>query len=99
MIWRELGDVSGAKYGVRCGKQGEPAQWEMNFLGAGHYTYYEDRNGGLYDVDGNLVGDCDLLDSNVAYYCGVEWGRVEGNNLLNCRAPVTSDEITANKPK
>ncbi|KAK0100386.1 hypothetical protein ONS95_008340 [Cadophora gregata] len=91
-------DVSGS--GVRCKgacKDYEPGnqmtQIEMNTgsLYGEHFTFYQDRNNGLYDTNNNRIGDCAPGD-NARFDCG---RTVIGSRKLTCYSYLTADRINS----
>ncbi|KAI1178467.1 hypothetical protein F4777DRAFT_576001 [Nemania sp. FL0916] len=100
-IWRSSSDVSGGKYGVRCEGDGcgagqDPAQittLEMNFNSDDkHFTFYQGRANGLFDLDGNQVGSCTVLMAE-DFYCGISGGMADGSPALSCNAPISAADI------
>ncbi|KAI1406282.1 hypothetical protein F4819DRAFT_441119 [Hypoxylon fuscum] len=109
-IWRQSGDVSGGKYGVRCkgsddacAASGDPSgieEMEFNFNSDDHHwTIYANRGWGLFDKSDKQVGTCMPFPDD-DFSCGAGLGRAEGDRKVRCLIDsVNSDDINSHKPK
>lgn len=46
-------------------------------------AWYAERDGNMYDLEGNVVGHC-VVDMGTDKYCDVTLGRSRYQSLLNC---------------
>lgn len=62
-------------------------------------AYYKDRGGGLYGLDGRLVGQCFPMPGP-ALHCGVKRWKVQGRRKIRCEGEglATAEEINAAYP-
>ncbi|KAM0812491.1 hypothetical protein AB5N19_12482 [Seiridium cardinale] len=99
MFQNEADDVSGNRSGVRCDEcgfgdsaEGESAPTEIEWnTDMGHYTWYAARDNHMVDLDGNVVGTCNVDDSD-SYICGEPpiGTRDQGRSQIFCESDLTA---------